>query len=110
MFVYKNYRNFSRQIAQPSRVTVHRGCTVRSKKMKWLWIVLLLPSIVQSFFDKNVKYMPMGYEKEPKCPEIPPKKSKSSFNVWQFLATISLTSTIAANIVNNVNSNNNNNK
>ena len=78
--------------------------------MKWLWIVLLLPSIVQSFFDKNVKYMPMGYEKEPKCPEIPPKKSKSSFNVWQFLATISLTSTIAANIVNNVNSNNNNNK
>ena len=53
--------------------------------------------------------MPMGYEKEPKCPEIPAKKPTSGFDVWMFLASMALTANIAANIANNANSNNNNN-
>jgi hypothetical protein len=75
------------------------------------FILLVLPLLVQGW-DKNVKYMPMGYKKEPiKCKEveIPPQKGGSGFSVWQFLTTMAVTSNIAANIVNNVNNNNNNN-
>merc|ERR1719273_1661402 len=71
-------------------------------------VFLLLPTSIQSGWLKNVAYMPMGYEKEPKCPEIPAKKPSSGFDVWMFLASMALTSNIAANIVNNVNNNNNN--
>ncbi len=76
--------------------------------MKPGWFCLLLPSLVSCWL-KNVKYMPMGYEKEPKCPEIPAKKPTSGFDVWMFLASMALTANIAANIANNANSNNNNN-
>lgn len=78
--------------------------------MKSIWLVLF------SFFaaknvegwSKNVKYMPMGYEKEPECPEIPAKKPTSGFSVWMFLTSMALVTNIAANIANNANNNNNN--
>jgi len=54
----------------------------------------------------------MDYKSKEKvvvCP--PPSKSSSGggFNVWSFLATAVISTTIAGNIVNNVNNNNNNN-
>merc|ERR1719150_3576512 len=52
----------------------------------------------------------MGY-KDASCPPNIPTKTQTGggFEVWQFLTSIALTSTIAANIANNVNNNNNNN-
>lgn len=72
-------------------------------------LVVIFAHVVNAGWMKDVKYMPMGYEKKPNCPEIPTKKPSGGFDVWMFLATVALTSNIAANVVNNVNSNNNNN-
>ena len=75
--------------------------------MRLIW--LFLPCLANAAWMKNVKYMPMGYKKEPDCPKMPKEKPSGNFDVWMFLASIALTSNIAANIANNANSNNNNN-
>ncbi len=77
--------------------------------MKSGFLLIILVVTVDGF-GKNVKYMPKGYKKAPKCPKEPPSKtSGGNFSVWNFLAALSLTTTIGANLAANVNSNNNNN-
>lgn len=81
---------------------------MQQENMKSMLLLLVCFTAVVKSWNKNVKYMPMGYEKEPECPEIPQKKPTSGFSVWMFLTSMALVTNIAANIANNVNNNNNN--
>ena len=65
--------------------------------------VISLSELISSnnaFFNKGVKYMPMGYEKKPKCPKVPSQKQKGGLDVWMFLASMAITTNIAANLAN----------
>ena len=58
-------------------------------------LFIILPIASYAIFNKNVKYIPMGYKEKPDCPDIQTKKpSGSKFSVWMFLTSLALTSTI----------------
>ena len=77
--------------------------------MKVFLLLIIFPIPNHALFGSNTKYVPMGYNDKPVCPDTPTKKPGGGFSVWMFLTSMAVTSTIASNIANNVNSNNNNN-
>ena len=79
--------------------SVPTNCQPTNIEMKKILVGLILFKFANGLF-KGHKYMPMGYEKKPDCPKVPSKKPGGNFDVWMFLASIALSTNIAANLAN----------